>query len=547
MAFKDDLLRVGYLPENVPPAFNTLGVAAHLTANPPAGYLSRPGGLAMRSAAYSASKRGMSRRTFSAVNPVTAHDLAKFVEDHRADFEAYFAPNTASLSKPTHTPNGDRAVEISSHTSLEEQRLSRLAGYRYIARTDVSRFYHSTYTHSIPWAFHGKAAAKQDRAVNSAAIFFNRLDFILRQGQDGQTVGIPVGPDASRYVAELIATAIDSDFRQRCDVADYELVRHVDDVWIGANSHAEAERALWRYREALREFELDINENKTRIYSENFHFSDAWPFDVSTRLEAAIDAPEYRRTERLRGALEYAFGLSVSEADDGILKYVIRQIDRSTIDWDAWNTIEPFLMRSAIHFGHTIDYVSRMVVWRELVRGDLNHARWNSLLQSVLDRQARLGNDSEVCWVLYVALRLQTPIPTAVAQNILTNCGALSAVAVLNCVEAGLTDRSAFDFAFQRVQQETANGPLWPIFLDWTARQWPRHAEVQALCANDLISQMAAGGVTLFDRAQLTRVFAGVAQPNFGTITSAIESRVSMYDDDDADEADDPDDDEVEF
>ncbi len=249
---------------------------------------------------------------------------------------------------------------------LEEQRLIRHSGYRFIAKTDISRFYHSIYTHSVAWAYHGKALAKKVRKYDSRDVYFNRLDFTLRQGQDGQTIGIPVGPDASRYVAEIICMAIDREFTRRCDVKEFCMIRHVDDIWIGANSHADAEQALGRYRECLRTYELDINDGKTGIYAANFRFTDDWPSDVSSRLELALDAPESRRAERLRAALEFAFDLALSDGDDGILKYAIRQLDKSETHWDAWHTLQPFLMRSAVHFGHTIDYVARVLVWRNL-------------------------------------------------------------------------------------------------------------------------------------------------------------------------------------
>jgi hypothetical protein len=77
-----------------------------------------------------------------------------------------------------------------------------------LAATNISRFYHSLYTHSVAWAFHGKDVAKKDRKIDSSKVYFNRLDFILRQGQDGPTIGIPVGPDASRYVAQLLASKL---------------------------------------------------------------------------------------------------------------------------------------------------------------------------------------------------------------------------------------------------------------------------------------------------------------------------------------------------
>jgi hypothetical protein len=144
------------------------------------------------------------------------------------------------------TPKGGRALEISSHNQLEIERLNRLAGYRFIAKTDISRFYHSIYTHSIAWAFHGKDIAKKDRKFDSSKVYFNRLDFILRQRQDSQTFGVPVGPDAS----ELICTSINTDFHSRYGDGDIGFIRHVDDVWIGAQSHSEVERALWLYPSA---------------------------------------------------------------------------------------------------------------------------------------------------------------------------------------------------------------------------------------------------------------------------------------------------------
>ena len=41
-------------------------------------------------------------------------------------------------------------------------------------------------------------------------MFGNAIDFFfVRQGQDGQTIGIPVGPDTSRIISELILKLID--------------------------------------------------------------------------------------------------------------------------------------------------------------------------------------------------------------------------------------------------------------------------------------------------------------------------------------------------
>lgn len=530
MALKDDLLAKGYLPENLPPTFVTSALGANLAAR--SGWLT-DGKNPVRSSPFNASKRGMTRREFSFVHPSTAHDLARFTADREAELTNHFALSDFSLSKPVHDPELDRAVTIASHSELESARLSKLSRYRFIARTDISRFYHSIYTHSIPWAVHGRHAAKTDRNPASANCYANRLDLIVRAGQDGQTIGIPVGPDASRYIAEVVGTAIDQEFVRRGGHNNCDVIRHVDDVWIGADTHAAAEEALWRYREAIRFFELDINESKTAIYSDNFSFSDTWPTDIASKFEFASDSSERRIPERLRAALEYAFSITAQNSDDGVLKYTLRYLDRSNLAATQWPVVEPFLKRAAVHFGHSIDYVARIIVWRHLAYRDLAIAQWSPILVAILDRHGRLGNDAEVSWALYAAIRLGVQIPTSTAELIVQNCSPLTVMALLSCVEQDLVAPAVFQTAAEIVSNETASGPYWPLLLEWRSRQWAGSANLTI--GNDLIDDIAQQGIALFEPNRLPSVFQDLDENEFGSVTFAIEERSSQYDEDDDD------------
>lgn len=528
MPLKDDLIRKGYFPENLPPCFGTAAIADYFVNDPHQGYLSqrnRP----LRAAPYNASKRGLTRRVFSAVHPETAHDMAEFVASRWSKIKAFFDGNPISFSVPHTDEDSDRALAVHSHMRLEEEKLSRLSAYRFVAATDVARFYHSIYTHSIPWAFHGKAVSKADRRTQSAGVFFNRADFVVRNGQDGQTVGIPVGPDMSRVFAEVIGTAIDRMFQDRLDGIDCVALRHVDDVWIGANTHADAERALSRYREAIREFELDINENKTRICSEDFTFLDFWPSEISQQIEFAIRTEGRKGRERLRSTFEHAFALTARDRDDGILKYMLRSIDLYSLSLTHWADVEPFLKRSAVHFGHTVDYVARILVWRHLRNGDLDIDTWRPILHSILDKHARLGNDSEVCWTIYALHMLNAPISLNEATRVVQNCGALSMVAVLHCVALGLVEGDVFDMARARLDGETACGRFWPVFLEWTSRTWPGYAALTI--DNDIITYLAAKEVSIYDPTRVPVVFRDVNQDKFSQVKRAIERRSSMYED----------------
>lgn len=532
MTLKENLLFRGYLPENLPPAFFSSDLADYLVGHAGDDWWSQSKS-PVRPATYNASKRGITRRVFSVVHPTTMRDSAKFVAERWDAMNHFFEQTDMSLSVPKEAVDGDRAIEINTHSFVEGERISRLSQFRFIAKTDISRFYHSIYTHSLPWAFHGKSSSKNDRKEGSKKIYFNRADHILRCGQDGQTVGIPVGPDTSRVFAEVIATAIDQEFMNRCDVKDLVVMRHVDDVWIGAHTFSEAERALWRYREAMREFELDINESKTKTYSSDFRFTDAWPTELSTQLENSLDSGRSQSSERLRAALEHAFSLTVSTGDDAILKFVIRYLDRHGSGWDNWSIAEPFLKRCVVHFGHTVDYVARVIVWRELAKGDLDKPTWSRILASTIDTHGRIGNDSEVCWATYAMGRIGSNISQEAAENIVRNCGALSLLALLNCADKGLADKSVFDVAFTRMSLESASGAFWPALLEWKSRQWPGHEKLDL--RNEVVAALAEEEAVLFDIDRLPSVFAEVAAEDFDEVQRAIENRPSMYDNDDED------------
>ena len=194
MPIKDSLLRRGYFPEDLPPPFTSTFIANYFIANPPRNYLMRVRDR-LRAASYNASKRGMTRRMFSAIHPVTAHDTSEFLAQRWEMLTDFFEQTHVSFSTPLYREGADRALIINSHAALEREKINRLSSYRFIAVTDISRFYHSIYTHSIPWAYHGKAKSKSDTTYNSQQTFFNRADAIIRNGQDGQTIGLPVGPD----------------------------------------------------------------------------------------------------------------------------------------------------------------------------------------------------------------------------------------------------------------------------------------------------------------------------------------------------------------
>src|SRR6266481_4892132 len=225
------LVRNGLFPENLPSVFTTRLIWLHLPAAATSyAVTSKAIG---ELCAYDASKRGGQRRIFGIPHPLFIRDQGIFFERHWPALEACFEAAKGSTSRPITDGAGLRHVRITPHSDLPRIRLTRLSRFAYCLVADVSRCYYSIYSHSIPWALHGKAASKADSNPQSVTIFGNRLDYTVRQAQSRQTMGIPVGPDSSKIIAELVMSAVDKRMIELSGSKPPTYVRHVDDYWIG--------------------------------------------------------------------------------------------------------------------------------------------------------------------------------------------------------------------------------------------------------------------------------------------------------------------------
>jgi len=177
---------------------------------------------------------------FGVPNPAVHWALAKEIADNWEELRACARNSRLSRSVPTLRSTQERAagpaIPLADVMFLRVD--TRSIG-RYILRTDIAEFYRSVYTHSIPWALHTKAVAKSH--VHDKTLLGNRLDAAVQAAQYGQTNGIPIGPDTSLVLAELMLGSVDQALQQRLGpVRGY---RHHDDYELVFRTPREAEEA----------------------------------------------------------------------------------------------------------------------------------------------------------------------------------------------------------------------------------------------------------------------------------------------------------------
>ena len=143
---------------------------------------------------------------------------------------------------------------------LEEDEIRWMAGAQYVVHADVASCFPSIYTHSIPWALHGKAASKKSDSITALA--GNLLDKCTQNTRDKQTNGLLIGPHSSNIIADIILTKIDAELQAK---GYRKIARHIDDYAFYADDFAQAELFVKDLGICLRGFEMSLNDKKTRI------------------------------------------------------------------------------------------------------------------------------------------------------------------------------------------------------------------------------------------------------------------------------------------
>lgn len=160
----------------------------------------------------------------------------------------------------------DTATQVRSWWQLNEQRsLICSLEFSHLLHTDVSDCYGSLYTHSIPWAIHGKDVAKQNRRRGS--LFGNQVDQFIQAGRHGQTNGVSQGSVLMDLLAELVLGFVDEQLDATLkNIGGFRVLRYRDDYRIFANNDETCESILKALSSALLCVGMKLGVSKTVLH-----------------------------------------------------------------------------------------------------------------------------------------------------------------------------------------------------------------------------------------------------------------------------------------
>jgi hypothetical protein len=461
-----DLLSRGYFPKELPPTFYTEDFASKVVGYVgvvPNHFLREE--TKARACMHNFARVGTLRRRLAITNPVTQYNLARVIDKHWARIEQLVMKSPFSQSRPVISP--ERAVVASGSTSPTLRARLR-ASSRFLLTSDISRFYHSIYTHSVPWAVHTKRFAKRNR--RGYHLLGNALDLWLRNGQDGQTMGIPIGPDTSLIVAELVLAAVDRSFVK--ELPKVRGSRFMDDYELVFSSRQNAERALGVLQETMSEFELALNPDKTRIEELPCVLEQPWlvelrDFDIGNKSK--------RQASELLAFFDRAYSLARHYPGKNVLAYAIARLSSVRIHQGNWQLYQDLLFQAILaEPGTFIAVLAQLVTYKDK-RYSIDTVSLGDVVNIQILHQAPLGHASEVAWALWAVLSFNLKVVTRAARALSSMHDSVVALLALDARSRGLIASGLrTDIWAGYLTKEDLFGEQWLLSYEAAVKGWLR-------------------------------------------------------------------------
>lgn len=331
-------------------------------------------------------------------NPISYLLLSKVVSDNYVQLRRISKKSGISASPPVFDWSGPRAVMRPSVDLRDDFRIDLSSRREEYAAADIRAFFHSIYTHSIPWAIYGKEWAKANRGYSH---FGNLIDLLSRNLQDGQTIGLPVGPDTSRLLAEIVASGIDELLRDRLVIGGRDASRYIDDYTISSPNGEGGENLIAALRQSAAHFELELNSEKSQV------ISTAARHDVGWKQAARGTVPRGVPDIQSMQCFFYEIGrLCEIHSAVNVEKFAFANARLAFVRTDGWKRVQSLLINSYRRNSTLISLLVEFFILRQVEQGDLDLVSLKEFVDHRIPVLARANRTGEIIWLLFLSIRL---------------------------------------------------------------------------------------------------------------------------------------------
>lgn len=280
-------------------------------------------------------------------------------------------------------------------------------------RTDISQFYGSVCTHAIDWAIRGKLNAKKHMRKK---VLGSRMDKLLRDSRDGQTIGLSIGPDTSWLMAEVLLGRVDYRLCATLPKIANRAARYGDDMVVYAESQGEAAEVLGLYEHYLHDYELTLNSNKVQILDGLMAPEERWV--VELRQMRYRDENDKYLAEDLLDIFSAAFEHVRAYPTSGVLAYAIMRCNPFPAGKETWPLYRDLILASISQEPRVLTHAYDVLRFAKAHGLPIDDSRLEEVLNEACRRHAKFNHGFEVSWILEILRELGLPLHVAAAKQV---------------------------------------------------------------------------------------------------------------------------------
>ena len=518
MVALDNLLGRGYLPKELHGAFGSMSYAKAMAKPAPVDFRSdKRWGQPSR---HNLARPGLTSRVLAIPDPVHFYRLADVIASQWSRIEAAIGRSTMSLSKPVIDAKGVRALVPALALRKIEARAEHRARARYLIQVDVSQFYPSVYSHALDWAIRGKAAAKA--STRATAGLGPLLDLHTREGQDGQTIGIPIGPDSSLVLAELVLAQVDAELLATGRSKGLHGFRYYDDYELYTRTRPDGEQALADIQRILGQWQLTANPYKIRIVELPEPVEDEW---ISVLKKHQLRDQRSQERADINALFDESVRLARLYPRENVFAYALGKVitrdleERHQIQKGNWPHFEKLLLASALGEPGLISKVSCLLNWAKHRGWPLNSSIVADALTTVVVESASRGNWSEVAWAVWTSSCLAIPLPAEAGRAVSGTTDDVVALTALDASSKGSLRGLKTTAWEQLMVGDSLRGEHWLLAYEALEHGWlPSKTSVDYISADPIFSHLGLNNVRFYDdAAKLPPVSSGRSKARTGS------------------------------
>jgi hypothetical protein len=460
------LLAYGYFPKELPPIFSTKNFARN--THDLIDIETYTNNKWQATCPFLLQQKVYYRRKLDLLAPQSFLKQAYLITKNYDEVKSRIACSEGNCSRPAFNRKTkfNRSVRpFAIGRGYAQRKLKIRSRFPIILKLDVKNYYRSVYTHSIAWAFHGKEYSKRHTREENLG---NNLDKAFMQGQDGQTIGIPTGPDTSFIISELLLSQIFYDLFQDEKLKTDRFLRYYDDIQYGCESEEEAHRVIALFEDALQNYGLEVNSDKTQIISGPHSIEQPWIFQLRN-----IEWKSNIEIDFLLSMFSFVAEIAYEYKEDHVFRYFLQKMRTVVVSENAWTDYQRILLSLLQENTGNAKEVFQQFLYYQKMGWTIDKKAIAESLHRKIAYQLSRRVTSELSWAIYGLFIFGIKPEQQLAKKILEKGDACSRILISKIIfERQMPLRTTINDIIKSWGNEVLNSSEWIYAYEILVNRW---------------------------------------------------------------------------